>query len=136
MSHILVVDDEPADLNLARRALEKQEHKVLAAETAKEAIHHLRNSQVDVVVLDVMLPDGHGLDVLRKIRDFDKHLPVILLTSSSDSSTAIRAMKHGALDYFLKPIDVAELRSVVGRAIEIRRLTEAPVEIAVDTGKS
>ena len=136
MSHILVVDDEPADLNLARRSLEKQEHKVLSAGTAKEAIQYLRNSQVDVVVLDVMLPDGDGLDVLRKIRDFDKHLPVILMTSSSDSSTSIRAMKHGALDYLFKPIDVAKLRSVVGRALEIRRLTEAPVEIAVDTGKS
>ena len=118
MSHILVVDDESADLNLARRSLEKQEHKVLSAGTAKEAIQYLRNSQVDVVVLDVMLPDGDGLDVLRKIRDFDKHLPVILMTSSSDSSTSIRAMKHGALDYLFKPIDVAKLRSVVGRALK------------------
>ena len=76
MSCILVVDDEPADLNLVRRALEKQDHHVVAAETAKRAITSLRNSQVDVIVLDMMLPDGDGLQVLQRIREFDKHLPV------------------------------------------------------------
>ncbi len=136
MSFILVIDDEPADLNLVRRALEKQNHTVIAAESARQAMAALRKHQIDVVVSDVLLPDGDGLEVLRKIREHDDHLPVILITSSSDSGLAIRAMKLGALDYLLKPIDVGEMRDAVARALEIRRLTEAPVEINADRAES
>lgn len=135
MSYILIVDDEPADLNLVRRALGKQSHQTVAAETAGEALKLLRKHPIGVVVLDVMLPDGDGLEVLGKIREIDDHLPVILMTSSNDSGTAIRAMKLGALDYLLKPINVSELREVVDRAIEIRRLTESPVEITIEPGE-
>lgn len=132
MPRILAVDDEPADLNLVRRALEKQAHEVLTAETAKEALRRLRKGGVDVVVVDVMLPDGNGLDVLQRIREVDEHLPVILVTAGSNSSTTIQAMKLGALDYLLKPINVTELRRAVEHAVEIRRLTDAPVEVATD----
>ncbi|MEM6470690.1 MAG: sigma 54-interacting transcriptional regulator [Planctomycetota bacterium] len=107
-----------------------------AVESAKQAMAALRKQDFDVVVTDVMLPDGDGLDVLRKIREHDKHLPVILMTSSSDSGLAIQAMKLGALDYLLKPIDVSEMRDVVSRALEIRRLTESPVEINADRAES
>ena len=136
MSRILVVDDEPADLNLVRHALEKQNYEVTTASCAKEALRLLRRGGVDVAVLDVMLPDGDGLDVLKKIREIDEHLPVVFVTSGGESSTAIRAMKLGALDYLLKPINVTELRGVVGRAVEIRKLTESPVEINVDSRSS
>jgi two-component system nitrogen regulation response regulator GlnG len=136
VSVILVIDDEPADLNLVRRALEKLDHTVIAAESARQAMAALRKHPVDVVVCDILLPDGDGLEVLRKIREHDEHLPVILMTSSSDSGLAIRAMKLGALDYLLKPLDVGEMREVVGRALQIRRLTEAPVEINADRAES
>ncbi len=132
MSYILVVDDASADLNLVRRALEKQDYVVIAAESARQAMSALRKHSVDVVVTDVMLSDGDGLEVLRRIREHDEHLPVILMTSNSDSGLAIQAMKFGALDYLLKPIDISEMRAVVARALEIRRLTEAPVEINGD----
>jgi two-component system nitrogen regulation response regulator GlnG len=112
--------------------LEKQDYEVAVAATAKQAIRKLKKGGIDVAVLDVLLPDGNGLDVLERIRQVDPTLPVIFVTSGSDSSTAIQAMKLGALDYLLKPIDIAELRTVVQRAIKIRRLTEAPVEIAVE----
>lgn len=136
MSRILVVDDEPADLNLVRHALEKQNYEVATALCAKEALRLLRRGGVDVAVLDVMLPDGDGLDVLKKIREIDEHLPVVFVTSGGESSTAIRAMKLGALDYLLKPINVTELRGVVGRAVEIRKLTKSPVELDVDSRSS
>ncbi|MCM2373679.1 sigma 54-interacting transcriptional regulator [Aporhodopirellula aestuarii] len=132
MPRILVVDDEPADLNLVRLALEKQAYEVVTAQCDKEAMRLLRQRRIDVAVLDVMLPDGDGLSVLKKIREIDEHLPVIFVTSGGESSTAIRAMKLGALDYLLKPINVAELRRVVARALEIRRLTDVPVEINSD----
>lgn len=136
MSRILVVDDEPADLQLIGQALEKRNHEVLTAESARGALKIVRGRQPEVAVLDVMLPDGNELDVLEKIRDIDDRLPVIFVTSSGDSGTAIQAMKLGALDYLVKPIDIAELRKVVDRAVEIRRLTDKPVEMNVDTGSA
>ncbi|EMI42949.1 sigma-54-dependent Fis family transcriptional regulator [Rhodopirellula sp. SWK7] len=136
MSRILVVDDEPADLNLVRHALQKKDHDVETAQCAKEALRLLRHRAFDVVVLDVMLPDGDGLDVLSKIREIDAQLPVIFVTSGSESKNAICAMKMGALDYLLKPINVSELRNGVARAIEIRRLINTPVEMNVDQGSN
>jgi len=134
MSQILVVDDEPADLHLISRALEKLGHEILTAETAKDCLKMLKKSKPQAAVLDVMLPDGNGLDLLKKIHEIDDRLPVIFVTSTSDSGTAIRAMKIGALDHLVKPIDVTELRKVVDRALEIRALTEKPVDINADAG--
>ncbi len=133
MSRILVVDDEPADLHLIRRALEKQDYEVVTAESAREGLQSLRQQRPDVMVLDVMLPDASGLDLLKKIQEIDERLPVVFVTSSSDSGTAIRAMKLGALDYLVKPIQVAELRQIVSRAVEIRRLHDKPVAMNLDT---
>lgn len=133
MSRILVVDDEPADLELVRRALEKLDHEVITTGTVKDALKLVRSKQPNVTVLDVMLPDGNGLDMLKSIRRIDERLPAIFVTSSSESATAIQAMKLGALDYLIKPIDVVELRKVVARALEIRRQTERPVEINAES---
>lgn len=133
MSRILVVDDEPADLGLVRRALEKLDHEVITASTVKDALKLVRSKQPDVAVLDVMLPDGNGLDMLKSIHTTDGRLPVIFVTSSSESATAIQAMKLGALDYLVKPIDVVELRKVVARALEIHKLTEKPVQMNAES---
>ncbi|WP_442505227.1 sigma 54-interacting transcriptional regulator [Novipirellula sp. SH528] len=136
MSSILVVDDEPADLGLVSRALEKLEHGVITAGSVKDALKHIRGQKPDVAVLDVLLPDGNGLDMLKSIRVIDEQLPVIFVTSSSESATAIQAMKLGALDYLVKPIDIVELRKVVARALEIRQLTEKSVESNLESGAS
>lgn len=136
MSRILVVDDEPADLGLVRRALQKLDHEVITAGTVKDALKLVRSKPPDVAVLDVMLPDGNGLDMLRSIHTFDERLPVIFVTSSSESATAIQAMKLGALEYLVKPIDIVQLRKVVARALEIRKLTERPVEMDAESSAS
>jgi two-component system nitrogen regulation response regulator GlnG len=133
MSRLLVVDDEPADLRLMSHSLEKLGHELRTAETAGGGLRVVKETRPDVAVLDVMLPDISGLDLLKKVHDIDDRLPVIFVTSSSDSSTAIQAMKLGALDYLIKPIDVAELRKVVARALEIRQLTDKRVEMNADT---
>lgn len=134
MSRILVVDDEPADLNLIARSLEKSAHEVVRAESAKAGLKLLQSEAPSVAVLDVMLPDGNGLDVLQRIREMDDRIPVVFVTSSGDSGTAIKAMKNGALDYLVKPIDIVELRKVVDRALEIRELTDKPISMNVNSG--
>lgn len=132
MARILIVDDEPADLRLLAHALEKVEHEVVTAATAKQALRLLRSGRFDVAILDIILPDGSGLDLLQRVADIKDHLPVVFVTSSTDSGTAIQAMKSGALDYLIKPVEISELRRVIARAVEIRRLTEKPIELNVE----
>ena len=74
-----------------------------------------------------MLPQASGLEVFDRIREFDAKLPVIFITASGDSETAIEAMKGGAYDYLYKPLDVFKVRQCVGKALEMRRLMNVPV---------
>lgn len=127
MPKVLVVDDEPAILSTLKLGLEKVGHEVSTAERAKAAVDAIRDDNFDVAVLDVMLPDGSGLDVLQRIREIDEQLPVIFVTGRDDSDTAIEAMKRGALDYLVKPLGLAEIREVVQRGAEIRKLTQQEV---------
>ena len=78
-------------------------------------------------LLDVMLPQTSGSEVFDRIRKFDAKLPVIFITASGDSETAIEAMKGGAYDYLYKPLDVFKVRQCVGKALEMRRLMHVPV---------
>lgn len=132
MSRVLVVDDEPADLRLVSHALEKLGHEVYTATTAREGVKLMRTVRPQAAVLDLLLPDADGLDLLTKLHEIDDRLPIILITSSGDSGAAIQAMKLGALDYLIKPIEVAELRKIVERALEIHRLTAQRVEMNVE----
>jgi two-component system nitrogen regulation response regulator GlnG len=102
MSSLLVVDDEPAVLQLFRRVFCSQEFAILTAKTAEEGLRRVREEQPGVVVLDVLLPDSSGLDAYAEIRRIDPKLPVIFMTAGGASGTAIEAMKLGALDYMVK----------------------------------
>jgi nitrogen regulation protein NR(I) len=130
MSQFLVVDDEPADVALLTAVLEKQGHRVTGVSTAGEAMQVMRQNPPDVVILDVLLPDENGLEVFRQMRALDGKLPVIFVTASGSANTAIEAMRLGAFDYLTKPLNIAEVRRVVDRAIEVRRLATEPVRVA------
>src|SRR4030095_11240765 len=99
------------------------------AASAEEGMGLLDGKQLDVVLLDILLPESSGLDLFEKIRSIDSKLPVIFITSLSSSDTAIKAMTLGAFDYLLKPLDLARIRDLVRQAIEIRRLMSIPVEM-------
>lgn len=122
MSSVLVVDDEPADLNLIARALEKSGLEVKTAASKREAFALLESDSFDAAVFDILLPDGDGMELLQGAHKLDERLPIVFATGASESARAIEAMKLGALDYLLKPINVGELREVVQRAVEIRSL--------------
>ncbi len=98
-----------------------------APRSAEEGLEALERESPDVVLLDVMLPQTSGLEVFERIRKFDAKLPVIFITASGDSETAIEAMKGGAYDYLYKPLDVFKVRQCVGKALEMRRLMHVPV---------
>ena len=120
MTKFLVVDDEPADLALLKGLLEKQGHEVLTAKTAQRGLDLVRREHPDVAILDILLPDENGLEVYSQMRALDGRLPIIFATASGSSNTAIEAMQLGALDYLTKPLNVAEVKKVIERALEVR----------------
>ncbi len=129
MATVLVVDDDRSVHHLVRRALEKHDLEVVVASDGESALSALQESSPDVVLLDIVLPNISGLELLQKLRAYDKRLPVIIITSDSDSSSAITAMQKGAFDYLRKPLDLGQLTELAFRAIETRRLMYVPVAI-------
>ena len=126
MPTLLIVDDEPNVLYLLEKHLRSETVTVLTAESAKQGIELVKQHQPDAVVLDVRLPDMSGLDAFNLMRAIDSRLPVIIITAHATTETAIEAMKRGAFEYLLKPLDLHELRSAVASALELSRLSRVP----------
>ena len=130
MGNVLVVDDDRAIRHLISAAFTESEHDVLCAENVETALQQIRDKELDVVLLDIELPEISGLEAYSKIKALDPRLPVIYITGGGTSHTAIETMKLGAFDYLLKPLDIAQVRDAADRAIEIRRLMNVPVGLS------
>ena len=132
MPKLLIVDDEPNLLYSLKKGLESDELRVLTAETAEQGIDAVRKHEPDAVILDVRLPDMSGLDAFNEIRHIDARLPVIFITAFSTTETAIEAMKRGAFEYLLKPVEFGTLHNTVERALEISRMSRVPAMFEAD----
>ncbi len=121
-TRVLVVDDEA----WARAGLEKLLHQEgYAVETAEDGASALKVASErppDVVITDLSMPGMNGLELLTKLREQDRELPIIMATASSDVTAAVNAMRAGAEDYLTKPIDFDALTVAIERAIERRNL--------------
>lgn len=129
MSTVLVVDDDRTVVRLVQKALEGSGVGIRMASDAEGGRIALEECKPDMLLLDVRLPDASGLELARQIRAVDPKLPVAFITVADDSDTAIEAMKLGAYEFLLKPLDVGRVRDVVGRALETRRLMQVPVKL-------
>jgi two-component system nitrogen regulation response regulator GlnG len=127
MPKLLIVDDEPGILYSLQSALETDDTDVVTAQTAALGIAAVAREKPDTVILDVRLPDMSGLDAFDRIRQLDPRLPVIIVTAHGGTDTAIEAMKRGAFEYLLKPIDLHQLDELVGKALELRRIQSTPM---------
>ncbi|MBI3135180.1 MAG: response regulator transcription factor [Bacteroidetes bacterium] len=105
---ILVIDDEPQILKLLQIALETEDYKVVPASTGKEGLLLAVNHQPDLVLLDLGLPDIHGQEVLKKLRDWYSR-PVIILSVQNTEDDIVKALDNGATDYLAKPFRTREL---------------------------
>ncbi|EJS60882.1 MULTISPECIES: response regulator transcription factor [Bacillus] len=105
---ILVVDDESSIRNLIRMQLEMEGYEVLTAADGREALERW-NEQPDVLILDVMLPDTDGYELLRLFREKDRDIPVLMLTAKSQMNDKLLGLQLGADDYVTKPFNYAEL---------------------------
>jgi two-component system nitrogen regulation response regulator GlnG len=126
MPTLLVIDDESNVRYSLQKGFASDSVRVLTAATAGEGIECVRVERPDAVILDVRLPDMSGLDAFDRIHDIDPHLPVIVVTAFAAMETAIDAMKRGAFEYLLKPVDFHQLREVISRAFELSRLRHVP----------
>jgi DNA-binding NtrC family response regulator len=126
---ILVVDDEAEIREGLEALLASENFEVALAETAESGLRKLEEKPFDLMLLDVSLPDGNGIDVLREIRRRDPHLAVILITAFGSIEMARAAFKSGAHDYITKPWSNDELVAQVSLAIEGRRLREENVQL-------
>ena len=126
---VLVIDDEPVLQDVLGSLLKGDGFDYLQATTAADGLQILREEEVDVVLLDLMLPDRSGLDLLPDIKEFDPHLPVVVITAYSSVESAIEAMRRGAFHYVPKPFKNEEVLHLVRRAAERRALLVENLEL-------
>jgi DNA-binding NtrC family response regulator len=126
MAKLLIVDDEPSVVYSLEKRLKTDTLQVVTASTARQGIEMVKEHAPDVVLLDIQLPDMSGLDAFAEIHQIEPRLPVVIITAHGTTETAIEAMKRGAFEYLLKPLDLAVLRDVVSKAIELSRLSRVP----------
>ena len=109
--NILVVEDEPLDLELIVWTLRDRGDKVDLVATGEEGLIAAREHRYDAIVLDLMLPDMTGIEVVRRLREEERSVPILLLTGTSAVEKRVEALDAGADDYLTKPFDVEELRA-------------------------
>jgi nitrogen regulation protein NR(I) len=123
---LLVVDDEANVRYSLEKGLRSESLEVVTAGTGRQAIQQVQKRRPDAVVLDVRLPDMSGLEVFDQLRQLSPHLPIIVITAFTTTETAIEAMKRGALDYLLKPVDFHQLRDLVHKAVRVSQFQHVP----------
>ena len=125
MKNILVVDDESIIReNLERILSEEEEYRVTSVASGEEALLMLEKTDVDVVLLDLNLPDIHGIEVLTRAREIDPDLLVIIITGYASVESAVEALKLGAYDYIKKPFKADVIRLIVRLALEAQNLKQ------------
>ncbi|MGZ8708682.1 MAG: sigma-54-dependent transcriptional regulator [Thermoanaerobaculia bacterium] len=120
---ILIVDDEEVLRDVLDAVLRREGFDIVTASSGEEALNVLDTEEIDLVILDVMLPGISGIDTMRAIRISNPHLPVIIITAFSSIDGAIDAMKQGAFHYIPKPFKNEEVVLTVNKALEQRRLS-------------
>jgi DNA-binding NtrC family response regulator len=121
---LLIVDDEKSLRELLERIFVHQGFGVVTAANYKEGLEKAIRLSPDVILCDIRMPDGNGLDLLKKLRDENIQTPVIMITAHTSTEDAVEAMKRGAIDYISKPFNNDELVLVVRRALGEKQLQD------------
>lgn len=114
---ILIIDDDFAHRSMLKTLLRSWNYSVTDAQSGKEAMERLQEESFDLILSDVRMEGMDGLTLLEHILAFNPALPVLLMTAYSSVETAVRALRHGAYDYLIKPLDFGNLRETLQRAI-------------------
>jgi two-component system response regulator AtoC len=115
---VLIVDDDRTINRATRYQLNKAGYEAISASSGDECLYHLRNEDIDLVLLDIKLPRVHGIDVLKQIRQINSDLPVIMITAYASIESVVDAMKTGAFEYITKPINFEIMMIKIEKALE------------------
>jgi DNA-binding NtrC family response regulator len=129
---LLLVDDDPAVRRSLSDTLSEEGHEVHAAENAREALSQLTEYAPDLILSDIRMPGMDGIELLERVKALAPSVDVILMTAYDDMPTVVRAMRQGAFDFLVKPLQLAELQAVLDRALGDRRAREQALRAAED----
>jgi DNA-binding NtrC family response regulator len=132
---ILVVDDEPSNQKILEQMLARTGYTVEIAHDGSEALKKLDSSQPDLILLDYMMPDVSGMDVLKELRRREDDTPVIMITAYGTVERAVEAMQAGAYDFITRPFKPEHIALVVGKALERQRLKRGVEVLAEELGE-
>lgn len=120
MSSVLIVDDHE-DLRYAlAKVVQKQGYRVTTAASGKDAIEILQSTVIDLIFLDIGLPDVNGISLIPAIKETSEELDIVMLTGLNDAKTAVDALRAGAIDYMVKPFELLEFTSILNRVLKAR----------------
>ncbi|MEN8143040.1 MAG: response regulator, partial [Thermodesulfobacteriota bacterium] len=115
MGKVLIIEDSEDLRFVITDLVKKAGYKVFAAETGEGGLGVLESQLIDLVFLDIGLPDANGIELIGPIHDLSPETDIIMLTGNDDAKSAVNSLKSGAVDYLLKPFDIVEFRHVLKR---------------------
>lgn len=131
---VLIVDDEPVLVKGLKYSLEQDDYEIYTAFDGEEALEKIKQTKLDLILLDLMLPKKDGLEVCREVR-LDSQVPIIMLTAKGEDMSKILGLEYGADDYLTKPFNILELKArikAVLRRYQNREQSSKETNIKVD----
>ncbi len=130
MAVIIVIDDDYAIRRLIKFTLEKEDYKVITAEDALEGINILSSRTIDLIILDIIMPDIDGYEALKIIKSSDhlKDIPVLMLTAKNEIDDMMKGFEMGADEYLAKPFELSELLARIRNLLRIKELQNKIVQ--------
>ena len=132
---ILVVDDQASNRNILRQELTHRGYAVETANDGPEALGKVESSRPDLIILDYMMPNMSGLDVLKELRNRENDIPVVMITAYGTVDRAVQAMKEGAYDFITRPFEPEHIALVVQKALEWQRLKRGVEVLSEEVGQ-
>ncbi len=133
MSHenILIVEDDEAIQDMLKFSLETEEYRLYSALNVKDGWEIIEKKSLDLILLDWMLPDSSGIDLLHRIRKYHSMLPVIMLTAKSEEEDRVLGLDMGADDYITKPFSIKELKSRMRVVLRRSQPDQQPIKLGI-----
>ncbi|MDR3598417.1 response regulator, partial [Clostridium sp.] len=123
MDKILIIDDDP-NIRETLKVLLSKEYKVILAENGITGIQKFKSESPDLIITDLKMDDYDGIQILKKVKELNNDIPVILITAYEDIRSSIDAVQFGAYDYIGKPLDIEKFKICVKRALNCKKLND------------
>jgi len=133
---ILIIEDDTTIRETLHEVLEKQHYNVHQAADGSRALQLIKKHNYNLILLDLRLPDMHGLDVMEKLRKLDSYALVVVMTAYPEVRTAVSALKAGAYDYINKPFELDEMKELIRRSLETQQLRTEVERLRISTAQS